>query len=260
MPPRIRTALVTGATAGIGNAFARALAARGTDLVLVARDAVRLGSVAEQLRTDHGVEVEVLSADLADREQLERVAVRLRDGQCPVDLLVSNAGFGLKQRFAGGDLAGEERLLDVLVRAVLVLTHAAVPGMVGRGRGVVVTVSSVAGFMPAGTYSAAKAWATTFTTSLAGELAGTGVTATALCPGYVHTEFHGRAGIRMERLPEFVWLDADQLVAACLADVARGRTISVPGGQYKLAVVGLRHLPLRVVEWFSRGRMRRRNR
>ncbi len=237
MPPptsnRIRTALVTGATAGIGNAFARALAARGTDLVLVARDAPRLGAVAEQLRADHGVEVELLAADLADREQLERVAVRLRD---------------------------EQRLLDVLVRAVLVLTHAAVPGMVARGRGAVVTVSSVAGFMPAGPYSAAKAWATTFTTSLAGELAGTGVTATALCPGYVHTEFHGRAGIRMERLPEFVWLDADQLVAACLADVARGRTISVPGAQYKLAVVALRHLPLRFVEWFSRGRMRRRAR
>jgi hypothetical protein len=264
MPPatsnRIRTALVTGATAGIGNAFARALAARGTDLVLVARDAARLGAVAEQLKADHGVEVEVLAADLADREQLERVAVRLRDEQRPVDMLVSNAGFGLKQRFVGGDLADEERLLDVLVRAVLVLTHAAVPGMVARGRGAVVTVSSVAGFMPAGPYSAAKAWATTFTTSLAGELAGTGVTATALCPGYVHTEFHGRAGIRMERLPEFVWLDADQLVAACLADVARGRTISVPGAQYKLAVVALRHLPLRFVEWFSRGRMRRRAR
>jgi uncharacterized protein len=260
MPDRIRTALVTGATAGIGNAFARALAARGADLVLVARDADRLGSVAEQLRAGHGVEVEVLAADLADREQLERVAVRLRDPDRPVDLLVSNAGFGLRQRFASGDLATEERLLDVLVRAVLVLTHAAVPGMVARERGVIVTVSSVAGFMPAGTYSAAKAWATTFTTSLAGELTGTGVTATALCPGYVRTEFHGRAGIRMERLPEFVWLDADRLVAACLADVARGRSLSIPGLQYKLGVIGLRHLPLRAVEWFSRGRMRRRAR
>lgn len=260
MPDRIRTALVTGATAGIGNAFARALAARGADLVLVARDADRLGSVAEQLRAGHGVEVEVLAADLADREQLERVAVRLRDPHRPVDLLVSNAGFGLRQRFASGDLATEERLLDVLVRAVLVLTHAAVPGMVARGRGAIVTVSSVAGFMPAGTYSAAKAWATTFTTSLAGELAGTGVTATALCPGYVRTEFHGRAGIRMERLPEFVWLDADRLVAACLADVARGRSLSIPALQYKLGVIGLRHLPLRAVEWFSRGRMRRRAR
>jgi short-subunit dehydrogenase len=260
MPLEIRTALVTGATAGIGNAFARALAARGIGLVLVARDAERLAAVADQLRASHGVDVEVLGADLADREQLEQVAVRLRDETRPVDLLVNNAGFGLKQRFVGGDLATEERALDVMARAVLVLSHAALPGMVARRRGVLVTVSSLAGFIPSGTYSAVKAWATTFTMSLAGELAGTGVTATALCPGYVRTEFHGRADIRMERLPEFVWLDADQLVAACLADVERGRSLSIPSAQYKLAVTAMRHLPLPLVSWFTRGRMRRRAR
>ena len=260
MPPEIRTALVTGATAGIGNAFARALAARGAGLVLVARDAARLDAVAEQLRGEHGVDVEVLPADLAEREQLERVAARLQDGTRPVDMLVNNAGFGLKQPFVGGNLALEESAFDVMARAVLVLSHAALPGMVARGRGVLVNVSSVAGFMPSGTYSAAKAWATTFTMSLAGELAGTGVTATALCPGYVHTEFHGRADIRMGRLPEFVWLDADQLVAACLADVERGKSLSIPSVQYKLAVAAMRHLPLPVVSWFTRGRMRRRAR
>jgi uncharacterized protein len=254
------TALVTGATAGIGNAFARALAARGTGLVLVARDAERLEGVAADLRERHGVEVEVLVADLTDRGQLERVAERLRDAARPVDLLVNNAGFALKQWFVGGDVTAEERLLDVLVRAVLVLSAAATPGMVERRRGAVVTVSSVAGFLPSGTYSAAKAWATTFTQSLAAELTGTGVTATALCPGYVHTEFHGRAGIRMNRLPEVVWLDADDLVAQCLRDVDRGRSVSIPGLQYRLAVLAMRHLPLRLVEWFSRGRMRRRNR
>src|SRR4051812_34791503 len=260
MPSSNQVALVTGATAGIGNAFARALAARGADLVLVARDAGRLEGVAAGLREGHGVDVEVLVADLADRAQLETVAERLRDGARPVDLLVNNAGFTVKQWFVGGDVAAEERMLDVLVRAVLVLSAAATPGMTERRRGWVVTVSSVAGFMPAGTYSAAKAWATTFTMSLAAELAGTGVTATALCPGYVHTEFHGRAGIRMNRLPEWVWLDADELVAQCLRDVARGRSLSVPGRQYRLAVVAQRHLPLRLVEWFSRGRMRRRHR
>jgi uncharacterized protein len=254
------TALVTGGTAGIGNAFARALAARGTDLVLVARDAQRLEGVAADLRERHGVDVEVLVADLADREQLERVADRLRDRARPVDLLVNNAGFSVKQWFVGGDVTAEERLLDVLVRAVLVLSAAATPGMVERGRGAVVTVSSVAGFLPSGTYSAAKAWATTFTMSLAAELTGTGVTATALCPGYVHTEFHGRAGIRMNRLPEWVWLDADDVVAQCLRDVGRGRSISVPGTLYKLAVVAQRHLPLGIVHWFAGGRMRRRNR
>ena len=257
---RIQTALVTGATSGIGNAFARALAGRGIGLVLVARDAARLEAVAGQLRAAHGVDVEVLGADLADREQLEQVAIRLRDATRPVDMLVNNAGFGLKQRFVGGDLATEERALDVMARAVLVLSHAALPGMVARGRGVLVNVSSLAGFMPSGTYSAVKAWATTFTMSLAGQLAGTGVTATALCPGYVHTEFHGRANIRMGRLPEFVWLDADRLVAACLADVERGRALSVPSVQYKVAVTAARHVPLGVMQWFSRGRMRRRAR
>jgi short-subunit dehydrogenase len=254
------TALVTGATAGIGNAFARALAARGTHLVLVARDAGRLEGIARDLRERHGVDVEVLTVDLADRGQLERVARRLRDDDRPVDLLVNNAGFTVRQFLVGGDIPAEERMLDVLVRAVLVLSAAATPGMVQRRRGAVVTVSSVASFLPSGTYSAAKAWATTFTLSLAAELAGTGVTATALCPGYVHTEFHGRAGIRMSRLPEWVWLDADEVVAACLDDVARGRSISIPGLRYRLAVVASRHLPLRVLSWFSRGRMRRRYR
>lgn len=252
------TALITGATAGIGNAFARRLAAQGRDLVLVARDAHRLGEVAAGLRERFGIEVEVLAADLADREQLERVAQRLRDPERPVDILVSNAGFGLKQAFVGGDLADEERLLDVLVRAVLVLTHAAVPGMVERGRGAVITVSSVASFLPGGTYSAAKAWATTFTVSLGVELAGTGVTATALCPGYVHTEFHDRAGLRMSKTPSWAWLTADRLVADCLADVARGRMLSIPSRRYRLATFALRHAPLRVTEVISRRRSAKR--
>jgi short-subunit dehydrogenase len=254
------TALVTGATAGIGNAFARALAGRGHDLVLVARDATRLADVATGLRQAHHVEVEVLAADLAVRAELDRVAARLGEEDRPVDVLVNNAGLGVRQRFVGGDLALEERVLDVLARAVLVLTHAAAPGMVERGRGTVITVSSVASFLPSGTYSAAKAWATTFTLSLAGELAGTGVRAVALCPGYVHTEFHGRAGLRMAGLPGLAWLDADRLVADCLEDVARGRTLSVPSLRYKAVVVASRHLPLRAAQWFSRGRMRRRAR
>ncbi|HET9654714.1 MAG TPA: SDR family oxidoreductase [Kineosporiaceae bacterium] len=253
------TALVTGATAGIGNAFARLLAGQGHDLVLVARDAERLGQVAAGLRDRHGVEVETLAADLTDREQLERVADRLRDASRPVDVLVSNAGFSLNHNLLRSGTADEERLLDVLVRAVLVLAKAAVPGMVDRGRGRIVTVSSVAGFIPSGTYSAAKAWATTFTISLAGELAGTGVTATALCPGYVHTEFHQRAGLEMSMLPSWAWLEADRLVADCWADVRRGAAVSVPSLRYKLAVVGLRHLPLRLIQMMGRRRGVRRS-
>jgi len=242
----VATALITGATAGIGNAFARRLAAVGYGLVLVARDASRLSEVGREMRDRHGVDAEALAADLSDRRDLERVAERLRDRNRPVEILVSNAGFGVNAPFLSGDVADEERMLDVMVRAVLVLSRAAAPGMVARGRGAIVTVSSVAGFLPGGTYSAAKAWATTFSASLAGELSGTGVTATALCPGFVRTEFHRRAGMDMSYLPGWAWLSADRLVADCLADVRRGKAVSVPSLRYKVAVAILRHIPLRL--------------
>lgn len=239
------SALVTGATSGIGSAFARLLAEGGSDLVLVARDAGRLSEAAASLRDRHGVSVETIPADLCMRGQLEAVADRLRDGTRPVDVLVSNAGFAVGKGFLSSTVSEEERMLDLLVRAVLVLTQAAVPGMVARGRGSIVTVSSVAGFLPGGTYSAAKAWATAFTASLSGALAGTGVTATAVCPGYVRTEFHRRAGMNVSHVPSWAWLSADRVAADAIADVRRGRIISVPSLRYKLAVFFLRHVPLR---------------
>jgi hypothetical protein len=265
---------VTGATAGIGNAFARALAARGDDLVLVARDGERLAQLAAELRATCGVEVEVLQADLVVRDQLERVVQRLRDpgpgssdGRAPIDLLVNNAGFASPDRLVVPPgkpievhekaLHDQEQMLDVLVRAVLVLTHAALPGMVARGRGCVVNVSSVAGFLNAGPYSAAKAWVTTFTLSLAGELAGTGVTATALCPGYVRTEFHQRMGVARSG-PSWAWLDADRLVREALRDVDRGRVISIPSRRYALAATFARHLPVRLSGGVSRNVAARR--
>jgi uncharacterized protein len=242
------TALVTGATSGIGLAFARRLARAGHDLVLVARDADRLDRVAAQLRAGHRVAVEVLPADLTDPAALQAVADRLRDPDRPVDVLVNNAGFGSRQRLLGGDLEVELRTLDLMVKAVLVLSHAAAPGMVARRRGLLITVSSVAGFFPAGTYSAAKAWATTFTRGLAAQLAGTGVRAVACCPGFVRTEFHQRAGIRAERIPRLLWLDPDRVVAQCLADAGRGRIVSVPSVRYKAVVAGARLLPMRWVD------------
>ena len=237
------TALVTGATAGIGREFATQLASKGEDLVLVARDTTRLEALAIELTDAHGIAVEVLPADLADRAQLERVAERLRDTARPVDLLVNNAGYSLNTPFVESDVEAEEQLLDVLVRAVLVLSHAAATAMVGRGRGQIINVSSVAGLLASGTYSAAKAYVTTFTESLSGQLAGTGVRATVLLPGYVRTEFHERAGIdKGERSGPF-WLEAPDLVRDALADAASGRVVSVPSPQYK-AVVGLvRHVP-----------------
>ncbi len=256
------TSLITGATAGIGHAFARALAARGDDLVIVARDGPRLNQVAAELRATCGVQVEVLVADLSDRAQLERVAQRLRDpvtasaqGGSPVDLLVNNAGFAVPgpliveaDQPAGEhqrSIRAQEQMLDVLVRAVMVLTHAALPGMVARGHGRVINVSSVAGFLTAGPYSAAKAWVTTFTLSLANELGGTGVTATALCPGYVRTEFHQRMGAERSG-PSWAWLDADRVAMQAIADAQRGRQISVPSRRYTVAATLARHLPLTV--------------
>jgi short-subunit dehydrogenase len=240
------TALVPGATAGIGHEFAIQLAAQGHDLVLVARDADRLEGVAEELRSRYGAQVETLAADLTDRDRLQAVADRIGDPGRPVEVVVNNAGFALRGRFLRNDISEEERHLDVLVRAVLVLSHAAGRAMVERGSGRIINVSSVAGFIASGTYSAAKAWVTTFTESLAGELSGTGVTATALCPGFTHTEFHERAGLPKQG-PRFMWLEPAQLVADCLADVVRGRVVSVPGAQYKAIVGLLRVLPRSLV-------------
>ena len=234
------TALITGATSGIGLTFARTLARRGHDLVLVARDRERLELVASELR-GHRVEVEVISADLTERDQLAVVEQRLRER--PVEILVNNAGFGVPQRFSAGDLEVEQQMLDVLVTAVMRLTHAALPGMIARGSGAVLNVSSVAGWITGGTYSASKAWVTVFSESLSLELAGTGVHVTAVCPGFTHTEFHQRASMEMDALPEWMWLDPQEVVDRALADVRKGRPVSVAGRQYKALSLAAQYLP-----------------
>ncbi|HEX5532664.1 MAG TPA: SDR family oxidoreductase [Actinomycetales bacterium] len=254
------TALVTGGSVGIGRAFAERLARDGYDLVLVARDKDRLEEVASELRSRYAVDVEVLAADLSERPDMQRVADRLADAQRPVELLVNNAGFGLRKSFLGSDVEDQEQMLDVLCRAVLVLSHAAARAMADRGDGAIINVSSVAGFAAMGTYSAAKAWVTTFSEVLAGELRGKGVRVMALCPGFVRTEFHQRASINMSALPNALWLDADTLVDDAMADLARGRVISVPSLPYKVASLAARYSPRPLVRAVSGDLRNRRGR
>ncbi|KRA38054.1 MULTISPECIES: SDR family NAD(P)-dependent oxidoreductase [unclassified Nocardioides] len=238
------TALITGATAGIGLEFARQLAARGDDLILVARDTTRLDTVASDLRSSYSVEVEVLPADLTDLARLGLVEQRLADRDRPVDLLVNNAGFGLKNSFLDNPIDVEQAQQDVLVRAVLRLTHAALGGMVERGRGGVINVSSVAAFLPRGTYSAAKAWVNSFSAWAHAEYADRGVTVMALCPGFVKTEFHERLGVdRDSSAPKVLWLEPDRLVRDALADFDKGRAMSIPSKRYKAIVTTTRVVP-----------------
>jgi short-subunit dehydrogenase len=245
------TALVTGATAGLGLRFADALAARGHDLVLVARDRSRLERVAAELGERHGAAVEVLAADLTDRTQLGQVEERLADRARPVDLLVNNAGFGLKRRFLENDVEEEQAMLDVLVTAVLRLTHAALGAMVAQGSGGVINVSSVAGWLPRGSYSAAKAYVTQLTVWADLTYRGRGVRAMALCPGFVRTEFHERMDVGRDAVPSWLWLDADAVVAEALRDFDRGRSVSVPDARYKVLAAAARLTPVRVQARFQ---------
>jgi hypothetical protein len=245
MPPSQTTSLITGATAGIGHEYARQLAARGDDLVLVARDGARLEQVAEELRRAHQVEVEVLVADLTDRAALARVEARLADRARPVDLLVNNAGFGLKERFLDNTADQETAMLEVLVTAVLRLSHAALGPMAERGHGGIINVSSVAAFLPRGTYSAAKAWVNSFSEWAHLEYGSRGVKVMSLCPGFTKTEFHER--MEVTRGDGFLWLDVDFLVRRSLEDFDKGRAYSVPGAQYKTIIALTRAIPNRVL-------------
>ncbi|MGV0784243.1 SDR family NAD(P)-dependent oxidoreductase [Mycolicibacterium peregrinum] len=239
-------ALITGPTSGLGAGFARRYARDGYDLVLVARDAARLEHLAAELHAEVGVDVEVLPADLASAADRAKVADRLRAG---VQVLVNNAGFGTSGEFWTADLVQLQAQLDVNVTAVMELTHAALPSMIEAGRGTVINVASVAGLVPGrgSTYSASKAWVVSFTEGLANGLGGTGVGVHALCPGFVHTEFHARAGIDMAGTPSFLWLQVEDVVRECLADVAAGKVVIVPGLQYKVLTTGGRMAPRNLV-------------
>jgi uncharacterized protein len=246
-----RTALVTGPTSGIGLAFAEQLAASGHDLVLVSRTRERLDELAARLRERYGVDAEVIEADLGDRSALAAVEARLADPDRPVDLLVNNAGFGLKERFLDNPVEDEQYLLDVLVTAVLRLTHAALGPMVARGNGAVVNVSSVAGYLPRGTYSAAKAYVTSLSEWADLTYRDSGVRVMALLPGFTKTEFHDRMDVSRRSAPSWMWLDVDRLVRDALRDLERGRRISVPSKRYKLLGALARYTPSSVQARFQ---------
>lgn len=253
------TALVTGGTAGIGAAFARTLAGRGHDLVLVARDRDRLNEMATELTSRHGVDVEVLAADLADRADARRVEERIESVDRPIDILVNNAGFGMRSAITETDRDAVDRALDVMLRAVVLLSSAAARTMTGRRSGAIINVSSTAGFMTMGTYSAIKSFVTVFTEGLASQLRGSGVQVTVVCPGWVRTEFHDRAAIGTSTIPDQLWLDADELVEECLADVERWQVVSIPSKRYRVLMLVVSHLPRSAVRFVSRKLTSRRH-
>jgi len=245
-------ALVTGPTAGLGHAYALELARRGYDLVLVSRDQQRLDALADELRTAHGVEVDVQAADLSTSDGIDVAAGLVRSHARPVDLLVNNAGASLAGWFGTTDVADEDRQLDLLVRAPMHLSDAAVKAMTGRGRGQILNVCSVAAWTPRGAYSAHKAWLLNLTRWMSWQYADAGLQVTAVCPGFVRTEFHQRMGADISTVPGWMWLKAPQVVTESLDDLAKGKTVSVPSWRYKVLGALARHMPAPLVARVAR--------
>jgi hypothetical protein len=248
-------ALITGASSGIGAAFAKQLAARGYNLVLVARRLDRLEALAKDLEWQHDVRVETLAADLTTAEGLAAVERRIYAAG-DLEIFVNNAGFGVLGKFFESDIEPQEQMHRLHIMATLRLTHAALEGMVERDRGGVILVSSVAGYMAApgsAGYCATKSWTNTFAESVWMELASIGspVTVQALCPGYTYTEFHDRLAFDRRRIPKLLWLDADFVVAESLKGFDRGRLFVIPSWRYKLIVLLSKLLPAPVLRAFA---------
>jgi uncharacterized protein len=252
-------AVVTGATAGIGREFAEQLARRGHDLLLVARDRDRLTQAASSLASRLGVETEAFPADLTREDDVTRLAERIAASP-RLALLVNNAGFGTRGRLAEVDPGKQVAMVRLHTLAPLRLTQAALPVLLRNRAGAVVNVSSVASFIfSAGNvnYCATKAYLTTFSEGLAAELAGTGVQAQALCPGFTRTEFHSRMS-EPDRLPRFAWLSAEAVVRHSLRCLDQGGpTVCIPGLRFRLLVGIIRLTPRRLIGWVTRRRYQR---
>ncbi|WP_370618301.1 SDR family NAD(P)-dependent oxidoreductase [Mumia sp. Pv 4-285] len=237
-------ALVTGATSGIGLAFARELARRGDDLVLVARDVDRLGALADELRAA-GRTVHVVPADLATRDGVARVTASICELR--IDLLVNNAGSSIGKFFGDTDVAAEDAQLDLMVKAPMDLMAAALEVMRPRRSGQILNVASIAAFTPRGTYSAHKAWIVNLSQWMNIQYAREGVVTTVLCPGFVRTEFHQRMGVDPSDVPGWMWTSTNQQVRGALADLAKGKPISIPTLRYKVLGTFARYAPAGLV-------------
>ena len=238
-------AIVTGATSGIGESFTRLLAENNYNIVLVARDLPRLQERAQGLQEKFNVETHIIQADLSTAAGCSAVEQYIANNQ--VDVLINNAGFGLNKAFTMSALDAEQEMFDVLVRTPMRLMHVALPLMKQRNKGVVINVSSVAGYIAGGTYSASKSYLTVLSESLHTELADTNIKISALCPGFTRTEFHQRGRMSMKGLPHFMWLDSDTLVSKAWSDALKGEAISIPGWQYQLLVFVIQTLPRSII-------------
>lgn len=234
-------ALVTGATAGIGESFSRLLAAQGFNIVLVARDLPRLNERAAALEANFKIATQVVAADLATDAGCKTIEDFILANE--VEVLINNAGFGLNKSFLASDVSAEQQMFDVLVRTPMRLMHVILPRMKKRNSGTVINVSSIAAWIAGGTYSASKSYLTVLSESLHTELAGTNVKVSALAPGFTRTEFHQRGRMKMSAVPNFMWLNADVLVAKSWSDAQKGAAISIPGRQYALLSSFLRFGP-----------------
>lgn len=237
------TALITGATSGLGAEFARQLAARGYDLVLAARNAGRLEQHARQLEAAYPIRTEVLAVDLLTDEGAARVAARLESDTRPVALLVNNAGFGLKGWFTANTVQEERDHLRILVQVPMELSHTAITAMQRRGNGRVINIASTAGFTTRGTYSAAKAWVINFSRWANAQYGPQGIPVTAVCPGFVRTEFHARMGADTSGIKDWMWLDPERVVREGLRDAFAGKAVSIPSKRYKALSAITANLP-----------------
>lgn len=238
-------ALVTGASSGIGWHFANHLSQEGYELVITARNTERLNTLAQEINQKTGKNVEVISADLTSDSGIIAIENRLQIGD--IDVLINNAGYGLNKSFTKSETSDENAIIKILCEAPMRLSHAVLPSMITRNSGVIVNVSSVAAWITGGHYSAAKSYLMVLSESLHTELAETAIKVCSLAPGFTHTEFHQRGGMKMNGLPKFMWLDADYVVETAWKDALAGRAISIPGRQYQFLYMVMRHAPRSLV-------------